>query len=419
MRFLKIFTISLFSQAAVLVIGFVNSILITRNLGVEGRGQYALAMSIVTVLALILGDGLYRSNTYLVSLDRSRLSSLFTNGSIAIAGFGGLLLLLTQVLGESALNSILPGLDRQLILLEVLSVIPLIFNRNLQGLMLGLQRYFIFNGFLVFPLLIYLLLNIGFRLIGSYTPELLLRNYGLSMALVAVVFLVWLLRNESIRMSPSRTLAEESITKGFKANISHLCLFMLFRVDIFLINYFLGAREAGFYSIAVLLSELLQKLANTSGTVLFPKVTGDKTGQGEKLSVRVLFFILAAGILFSVVILLFGETLIVALFKKDFAPSAGPLYWLLPGTVIMSGGKIILFTLWGRGFPRITIWMPLVAFVLNLILNWMLIPRMGIGGAAISTSLSYIVFGVGMGIYYIKNPVKVRDSREPVIEVIE
>lgn len=404
MRFRKIFSISLSAQAAVLGVGFVNSIMITRYLGVEGRGQYAIAMNVVTVLALLLGDGLYRSNTYLVSVNRKRLSGLFSNGAVAVTGSGVLLTVLFFTWGSEIIRTALPGLNRAILFWAVLSLAPVVFLRSVEGLVLGLQRYLMFNVFVVLPLFLYLLFNVAVFLAGRYSPAFLLRNYFAAMGAVSAFAVFWMIRNARVRFRPSAHLAGESLSKGIQANLSHLCLFMLFRVDIFLINLFLGTEAAGLYSIAVLISELLQKLANTSGTVLFPKVAGGPSGTGQTLSVRVLGFVLLAGAVFSALLYGFGERLIVLLFKADFAPAAAPLRILLPGTVIMAGGKIVLFSLWGRGFPRITILVPLAALILNTALNLILIPKAGIEGAALATSVSYVLFGLALGAYFFARP---------------
>jgi stage V sporulation protein B len=419
LRFRKIFSISLGAQGAVLFIGFVNSVMITRYLGLEGRGQYAIAMNVITILALLLGDGLYRSNTYLVSVNAKYLSALFTNGVLAIGGFGSLLLIVSFIWGPHIIQTALPGLNMNILFWAVISMFPVIFVRSIEGLVLGLQRYFIFNGLVVLPLSIYLLFNIVLHFSEQYSPALLLRNYFASMGLVSILASLWLIRNETVRFRPDRAIAKESLSNGIKANISHLCLFMLFRVDIFLINYFLGTEQAGLYSIAVLISELLQKMANTSGTVLFPKVSGGSAKSGQTLSIRVLIFVLGAGLIFSLFFFLFGKALIILLFKEEFAPATPSLFYLLPGTVIMAGGKIVLFSLWGKGFPRITIIIPLAAFVLNTALNLALIPKLGIEGAAISTSMSYILFGAGLGVYFFSHPDMRNGRPSPVLEGAE
>ena len=124
MSFFRVFSISLLSQALVLLIGFVNSIIITRNLDLAGRGSYALTMNIILILGLIVGDGLYRSNTYLVSKDRDRLSRLLTNGVVAIVGMGILFFVMLFGVGKAVIPQNLPGVDFNLIIMVGITAIP-------------------------------------------------------------------------------------------------------------------------------------------------------------------------------------------------------------------------------------------------------------------------------------------------------
>ncbi|MBN2013001.1 oligosaccharide flippase family protein [candidate division KSB1 bacterium] len=405
MRLRRVFSVSFLAQGAIFIIGFVNSIIITRNLGVEGRGLYALSMNIVLILSLILGDGLYRSNTYYISVDRKKFNTLFTNATIAVALIGVVLVLLPFAVSDSIVAIIVPGLNPTLILLAILSVIPLIYTRNIEGLLLGLQRYYAYNSLLVAPLLLYLMFNVVLLFFKLFTPEQVITNYLVAWLIVTAVIVNWLVITQQIKFTPNWKVFVDSFITGMKASVSHICLFLLFRVDIFLINYFLGVDQAGIYSVAVLVSELLQKLANTSGSIIFPKLAGKQNHANRKLSINVLMFVMGIGLVFSIAVLLFGRTAIVWLYKKEFAEAAIPLFFLLPGTVMMACGKILLFSLWGQNFPRITVIVPLISFFMNTILNLFFIQIWGINGAAISTSISYCFFGIVLGIYYFRQKV--------------
>ncbi len=401
MGFIKIFSVSLFAQGLVLVTGFINSIIITRNLDLVGRGKYALTMNIITILSLIFGDGIYRANTYLVSLNRKDLSKLISNSIIAISTIGALLLIFIFVMTEGLLQKLVPGLNLSLIVLAVSSVIPLLFIRSFSGLFLGLQRYYFYNLFVFAPLVLYCIFNVGLYFWTDFTPMKVMQNYLFALSIIFIIASVTISRVESVEFKPNLQVGKDTLRTGFKSSASSIPLYLLFRVDIFLVNYLLGTDQAGLYSIAVILSELLQKFANTSGTVIFPKIAGkEQAGKKKSLSIKVVLFVLAVGLAFGLFFWLMGETIIVFLYKENFAPAAGALHWLLPGTIIMAVGKIFLFSLWGRGFPRVTVIVPVVAFIMNTILNLTLIPRLGIIGSAISTSISYVFFGLSLAFYF-------------------
>ena len=414
MRLRHAFSISLFAQGIVLLVGFLNSIIITRNLDLSGRGQYALAMSVLLMINLIAGDILYRSGSYFVSKKSENWPDLFGNGIIFAATLSAILFILIQFAGNTITGHLLPGLNQSFLLLIIWGALPMIWVRFISGLYLGKQKYFRFNLLGVAPLVVFCLLNIILYLQKSFSAEKTMINYAVAMTIVGTGSIILLGVDRRLKLAASWELFKESFRTGLKFTLSTFFLFMLFRVDIFLINYLLGTEEAGLYSIAVILSEMLQKVANTSGTVIFPKIAGMESRTKQRdLSNRTLLFILLAGILFSVLLYLFGESIIILIFKERYAGAAQPLYYLLPGTVIMALGKILLFSLWGQGGPRITLVVPAAAFILNTCLNIILIPQLGIIGAAISTSISYIVFGLSLIIYYSRNkPAVVAQSDE-------
>jgi O-antigen/teichoic acid export membrane protein len=55
----------------------------------------------------------------------------------------------------------------------------------------------------------------------------------------------------------------------------------------------------------------------------------------------------------------------------------------------MSGWRILANDLYGRGKPELNIYISSASFALNIILNVLWIPRFGIIGASLATSISY------------------------------
>ena len=49
-----------------------------------------------------------------------------------------------------------------------------------------------------------------------------------------------------------------------------------------------------------------------------------------------------------------------------------------------------------------TLWAPSIALVVNVALNLLLIPKLGLRGAALSTSLAYALWGVLTTSYYLR-----------------
>jgi len=65
---------------------------------------------------------------------------------------------------------------------------------------------------------------------------------------------------------------------------------------------------------------------------------------------------------------------------------------MLPGVVAAASGSVVNTNLWGRGYPRITVIAPGTALLVNIVLNLLLIPRMGLIGVGLSTSIVYTLW---------------------------
>jgi len=400
MSLLRIFTTSFLAEGVVIFVGLINSIVITRSLGVEGRGEYSLGMTIITILSLVFGDGLCRANTYLTSKDKHNVPALFGN-LVVYNSVMAIILFTVGLLGYPLVRLLFPGLSHTLVFISF-SVVPfLIAVRSISAIFLGRQDYNRYNIFLALPFLLYLAANLLILKFGVVTSAAVLLNYSWAILIVLIAIVIQFRKQEK-GFATNKQIARQSWEAGAKATVSHISLFLLFRIDIILINIFLGVGAAGLYSIAVLIAELLQKLANTSGNVIFPRVTGDDQAKNRALTIKVMSFVLAISFVFALLMILVGRDLIVLLFKKDFTASAPALLWLLPGAVVMTGAKIINISLWARGFPPVTVITPLIALAANILLNILLIPRLGLIGSSISTSISYIIYSVILIVYYFK-----------------
>jgi O-antigen/teichoic acid export membrane protein len=68
-----------------------------------------------------------------------------------------------------------------------------------------------------------------------------------------------------------------------------------------------------------------------------------------------------------------------------------PLIWLIPGVVCLGVAKIWANDIAARGLPGINMVISLATLLVNISLNLVLIPRMGVSGAAAATTIAYVV----------------------------
>jgi len=195
---------------------------------------------------------------------------------------------------------------------------------------------------------------------------------------------------------------KESIVYGLKIYLGNLVQFLNYRLDMFLVSFFMGVRFVGFYSIAVSLAELIWYFPDSFATMLFPRVSSSSEKENNRftpLVTRNVALLLLIEILF---ILVTGRFVVWLLYGEGFFPSLRPFYFLLPGVLILGFGKILSADLAGRGKPVINAYISIVALFINISLNIYLIPKMGMSGAALASTISYTVTGILTIIYFIK-----------------
>jgi O-antigen/teichoic acid export membrane protein len=176
---------------------------------------------------------------------------------------------------------------------------------------------------------------------------------------------------------------------GLRSYVANVLQFFNYRLDAFLVNGFLGPAAVGVYNVAVRLAELLWQLPNAVGFVLLPRAAASKPEALSRFTRRVFWLtsgVTAAG---AAGLALLGQPLIVLLFSATFAEAYPALLLLLPGVVLLGGAKVLINDVVGRGFPHYNSITSGLGLVVTIALDLLLIPQLGINGAALASSASY------------------------------
>jgi O-antigen/teichoic acid export membrane protein len=132
----------------------------------------------------------------------------------------------------------------------------------------------------------------------------------------------------------------------------------------------------------------------------------------NRFTPRVFWNILAITIIGAIVLALFGNLVIRIVFSSAFLDAYIPLLVLLPGVVLLGAGKVLTHDMAGRGYPQYNSITAGVSLVVTVILDFALIPKMGVAGAAIASTISYALsFFVTLGFYFSVYRMKNGDSR--------
>lgn len=376
-------------------IGLVTSIIVTRILGPEGRGFYAVATAIGATGVQFGNLGLHASNTYCVARDRTLLPSLLGNTlivSFVLGGGGAVFAWMLFVL--------LPDLApvKGLLLFMALAWIPFgLAYLLLQNLLLGVHEVRAYNKVELINNILAVVLIALLIVSGFVTVETVFLT-SLIVLVISIALILYPLRKHINRFpTASLTLFRENIPYGIKAYLAAFFSFLVLRADILMVKYILDAEQAGYYSLAVNMVDLVYMLPITAGTILFPKLSAmqnvdDKWSITKKVAGWMLLIMLFIA-LFTAIL---ATPLIKILFGKQFIPAAPAFIWLLPGIVMLSLASIISGFIASITIPNAVVILYFAVFIFNVLLNFLLIPNFGIIGASMSSTICYILcfFGI-------------------------
>jgi stage V sporulation protein B len=174
--------------------------------------------------------------------------------------------------------------------------------------------------------------------------------------------------------------------------------FVLAYADILLLGFFLSSHDVGIYSAASPTSRLILAFSMALCAVLIPSVSRLKaTGNFQKIkertfsSYKILFFVLVPVVAISVC---FSDPIICFLFGDEYSGASKPFEILVLGTAFLSLYSVNSGILQGLGRPEELVKILAITAILDISLNFFLIPKFGIIGAAIASATSFCFVGI-------------------------
>ncbi|WP_434511185.1 oligosaccharide flippase family protein [Desulfitobacterium sp. AusDCA] len=400
MGFTKSVTITFFSNLLLFFLSIINTTVLSRVLGPEGKGVVDVANNFLSFATLILGMGFAASTVFFLGKKKDALNAIIGN-NIVVALVSSLVLIPFYFLHLHFHFKFLAGVSN-IQMLAVLVTVPLVnFKSAMINVLLGLQDMVEYNRINVIDKILSLVLLIIFLLIAvNPTAAIVSILIGTLAICLLQIYILILKRKQAPRVE--RGLMKDMFGYGLKAQFGNIVQKLNYRLDVFIVNYYLPIDQVGIYGIAVALGETLWGVSGSIATVVFPIASSSTDKKGMMTftnQITRVSLTLIAG--FSVILAFISKPLILVWFGRDFITATGALLWLLPGISIFSVSNILANYLAGVGLVEKNIYSSIMSGVVTVVLDIILIPRIGIIGASIATSLSYIVFTLMTIIFYI------------------
>jgi len=369
---------------------FGKNAIIARLLGPSYRGILSLITLIPTLLTALGNLGFGQAIVYYVAKKGYDVRNVMGTTLVFMAGCSISLVLL----GWGILH--FPSLFREIEFwsedfhMVILAAIPmLLLFRMGQQLLIAKGRIFAFNSIGIADSFIPLVLLGIFLVFGMGPFAAAVLSWIIGLLIVSVLPYLLLSRDGFYPPRFDRDFLKKGAGFGFSSHLANVFQMALFRIDFIFVSAMLGPAELGYYAVATAIAETLFILPESIGVPFVPILFGSARKESDQMVPMVVKVTLVLLILVCLCMAAVGRPLIGMVFGADFLPAFPSLVWLLPGVACVSIFPIFRADLFSRKMPGRVSAFAGAAMILNLILNPILIPAMGIEGAALSSSIAY------------------------------
>lgn len=369
------------TRLLLMVLSLATGVLTARLLGPEGRGEYFLGVTVMTLSAQFATLGLHSSNTFFLSHRPNLLPGLTANSlwfSLAAGVSSSLVFAVLVALG------LVPLIGGALVTVALLGVAPMLFTILGSGILAGLRRFSVLNRCELLSRGLPLLLVVALAQHPSPAAFLGAAVVG-SLAGAAAQLLALLKGGRLARFDTG--LFSEVFRYGLRFYVASALAYLVPRLNVFLLGHLRGATEVGLLSVAAQLADVVTMVPATLAFVLFPElVRSRQRWETTQRALRGAAFLMLALCLAAAVI---SPPVVPVVFGRAFAGSTVVFLWFLPGVFFLGLISVLSQYVAAVGLPWSLVWAWAGAGVLVMAVSLILVPRLGAAGAAAALSATY------------------------------
>jgi O-antigen/teichoic acid export membrane protein len=377
-------------QAICAVVALATEICYARLLGPDGRGQISLCLMAIAFGVLVGGMG-GEGTIILWSADPRRKSTVWLPavmlwGLIGCTIACGLWALVSWRFHPVFLKSVNPTLA----LIVLLSIpIGVLFDYQI-GMLVGEERFRTRANLSMAAQAAGLAGFVALLVFGRTAENAL---WGNLLGILAGAAIAAIILKASFRGFWKLGAARESflptLSFALRGHFGNVASFFNYRLDVFVVNYFLNSTQVGLYALGVVISEALWQIPAAAALALFPRTARTIDQGATEFTCLIMRQVLAIATAGAIAIGIGSWLFLPLVFGERFRPSITVVWLLLPGTLALSLGRVGASDLSGRGKSGYSSVFSISALVVTVVLDLFLIPRFGIQGAALASSAAY------------------------------
>lgn len=385
---------------------YIFELIVARNLGTDLFGLFILGLSILKIMEIISTLGLHRGVLRYIALfqgegDKERIKGTIILAMKVVIVVGLIISLLTILLSKFVATNIFHKIDLTNVLKIFAVAIPFtalttIFVFSTQSL--KIMKYTVYVREIFEPairiIIVIIMFSIGWVLFGAIFAFIISLMLGTFLAFFYLKTLFPTIVNKKVKPFYEY---RKIFNFSWPLLLADFFGFVVIWINILMIGYFKASHDVGVYS-ASHRTALLGGIILVSFNSIFSPIIADFYNRKKFKRLEQLFKIVTKWILslsFPVCLLMiFYASEILSLFGENFVPGTTCLVILsialLVNSVIGSSGIMIMMS----GKSKINLLNNTLTAFLIISFNFLLIPKHGIVGAALSFLLSVILVSI-------------------------
>ncbi|NVJ47690.1 MAG: polysaccharide biosynthesis C-terminal domain-containing protein [Cytophagia bacterium] len=374
-------------QISFLLSNFVLFLYLAKNYDQATFGHWALFITTVSIL-----DGLRQgfvqnglARLIIKDPDNQEIKStgLLLNYSI-IALTSSFLLILSLFTNEEISMLYLQGY-KVLLVFATIQYLNSIIQAQHQ-----FKRYFLLN--LVYLISFTAVLSIQILVYGK--PALTIIINLMLLSIIPVVFMV-LVRKEVRLVKPQKTTIKELVQFGKYSSGTNLLSLLFQRTDLLMINYFLDPTAVAIFHFANKIINYAELPLQALSQVIYPRIAASHLQNNSielnKTYGSSILWLLAFIVPMTMTVIVFNNSIINLIGSNSYASASTVIIILCVASFFKPWGRVFGLILDAVGKPKINFYMLVFSLLVNVLMNWILIPLYGVYGAAMATSSSVII----------------------------
>lgn len=379
----------LLAEVGALVAGMLASVVLARALGPDLKGDYSAIIYVVGVVAAVSTMGLGDANIVLISQQKASLNEA-VRASTALVVAASLFIGIPILLGT--LDALLHVEWRDLrdpvwaaAALVLLSSLSNLANTTL----LATRNMNLSSGVLVGSS--WVVASIVWLSIGVYdgaVGEALVASIIGALLVMGVVLPRLSREGWSVGWNWNMQYARIALRLGLPLQAAALLMSMSFRLDLLFVHALKGSASAGYYSVSLMMGQLVLYIPFALSLVTFPRLARSSSEEARRLGKTLFRISFMASSSVALVLAVLTPLAVPFVFGQEFTPAVGPGMLLVIGGVGWGQVWTLARAEAARGSPR-TLFVSFGASLVIMILGDLaLIPRWGLWGAALASSLA-------------------------------